>query len=81
MNNERDADGKLTPLALALRAIIEDGCSCDSVDDEPHTCLAGLCADALKDQFDRLNAAHDLIAKMQRNEIVSKGGMVPNATD
>ena len=54
MKNERDENGLLTPLALALDAIEDYGCDCGT--DEPGTCMACLCEAALKDQWERLNS-------------------------
>lgn len=52
MTEERDSDGKLTKLAQALDAIEGNGCDCGT--DEPGTCLACLCEEALHEQFDEL---------------------------
>lgn len=52
MKNQRDADGNLTPLALALDAIEDNGCDCG--EDEPGTCMACLCETALLDLWTKL---------------------------
>ena len=46
--DQRDRDGDLTPLALAVNAIGGDGYGCDCGTDEPGTCLACLCAAAIR---------------------------------
>jgi hypothetical protein len=51
--HERDKNGKLTPLAMALNAISDYGCDCG--DDEPGTCLTCLCENALKDMYRKLH--------------------------
>jgi hypothetical protein len=53
MQHERDENGKLTPLAMALNAIYDYGCDCG--DDEPGTCLTCLCENALKDMYRKLH--------------------------
>ena len=50
--NDRDENGELTPLALAIDAIEGNGCDCG--EDEPGTCLACLCEAALKYLFEKL---------------------------
>lgn len=50
--DQRDAQGLLTPLALALDAIEDNGCDCGV--DEEGSCLACLCEAALKDAWARL---------------------------
>ena len=52
---QRDADGNLTPLALALDAIQNNGCDCGT--DEPGSCMACICEAALRDIWERLQAA------------------------
>jgi hypothetical protein len=51
--HERDNNGNLTPLAMALNAISDYGCDCG--DDEPGTCLTCLCENALKDMYRKLH--------------------------
>lgn len=51
-NLERDENGNLTPLAMALNAMSDYGCDC--ADDEPGTCLTCLCEQALRDMYMRL---------------------------
>lgn len=51
MIDDRDAKGNLTPLALALVALEDNGCDCGT--DEPGTCLAHLCEAALRAQWER----------------------------
>jgi hypothetical protein len=46
LRNERDVDGELTAMALAIQAIIDTGCECE--EEERHTCIAGRCERALK---------------------------------
>lgn len=43
--DQRDAEGNLTPLALALNALGDHGCDCGT--DESGSCLACLCEAAL----------------------------------
>ena len=52
MRLERDDNGWLTPLALALNAISDYGCDCGT--DEPGTCLCCLCENALRYQWEQL---------------------------
>lgn len=53
MHEQRDQDGLLTPLALALDALAHgDGCDCGT--GEPGTCLACLCEAALRGQWEAL---------------------------
>ena len=53
---ERDDNGLLTPLAMALDAIADYGCHCGN-DDLPtgKKCLCCLCENALRDQWEQLN--------------------------
>lgn len=57
---ERDADGNLTPLALAVDALEDNGCDCGT--DEPGTCFACRCEAALRDLWERLVAAQGTAA-------------------
>jgi hypothetical protein len=41
LRNERDANGELTAMALAIQSIIDTGCECE--EEERHTCIAGRC--------------------------------------
>jgi len=50
---ERDAEGKLTLLALAMDAVRDNGCDCGDGPDEP-PCMACLCEAALRQQWDGL---------------------------
>jgi hypothetical protein len=52
MQEERDVEGKLTSLALALDAISGEGCDCG--EDEPGTCLGHRCETAIHEQFDEI---------------------------
>lgn len=64
MNEQRDAAGNLTDLALALDAISDTGCDCG--EDEPGTCLACVCERALRAQWGRaqeLRVALDAAAR------------------
>lgn len=63
MNRERDENGELTDLALALNAISDNGCDCGT--DEPGSCVACLCEAALKSQYERIVA---LTAKLAEAE-------------
>jgi len=49
---ETDKNGELTPLAIALNAIVSNGCDCGT--DEPGTCLSCVCEKALKDMYKKL---------------------------
>ena len=51
LKDERDAEGLLTPLALALDALEDNGCDCG--EDEPGPCLACRCEAALRDLWQR----------------------------
>jgi len=56
-NKQRDENGKLTSLAIALQALEDNGCDCPEYDrdpDEPGTCLVCLCEAALKEQWDKI---------------------------
>jgi hypothetical protein len=50
--DERDADGDLTPMALALSAIADNGCDCGV--GEEGSCLACLCESALRAESEKL---------------------------
>lgn len=62
--DERDAEGNPTPLALALRALSENGCNCDrwpvgfldSPEDETGTCCACRCEAALEYLVEKLES-------------------------
>jgi hypothetical protein len=56
---ERDEDGLLTPLALALDAIRDRGCDCG---EEPGTCITHVCEAALRDLWEQRNDARDEVA-------------------
>lgn len=58
-NFERDADGMLTPLAMALDALSDYGCDCGN--DEPGTCLACLCETALRSMYEERDALRDAV--------------------
>ena len=58
LDDERDASGKLTDLALALDALGNHGCDCG--EDEPGTCLACQCEAGLRDLHTRLAAAEEI---------------------
>jgi hypothetical protein len=58
---ERDEDGRLTPLAMALDAIRDHGCDCG--EDEPGTCLACLCEAALRDLWEQRAAGAAMLAR------------------
>ena len=70
LTNQRDENGDLTPLALALDAIADNGCDCP--EDEPGTCLACRCELALKALW---NALHEVKAHFaglpSREELVN----------
>jgi hypothetical protein len=60
--DERDADGNLTPWALACDALHDNGCDCD--EDEPGTCLACRCEAAMQaERKDRRQALAALTAE------------------
>jgi hypothetical protein len=54
LQNERDENGLLTPLALALDAIADCDLDCDCGNDEPGTCLVCCCENALRDLWEKL---------------------------
>ena len=56
IKDQRDADGKLTKLALAVDALENNGCDCGT--DEPGTCLACCCEAALKSLWEQQVEAH-----------------------
>jgi len=66
--NERDEDGELTDMALAMDALVDLGCDCGV--DEPGTCLACICERALRaeraeaEKLRRLVNALDSLAGM-----------------
>lgn len=59
MMEQRDHNGELTNLALALNAIKDAGCDCE--EDEPEICLACLCERALKSQWEDWNKLQNRI--------------------
>ncbi len=60
---QRDAAGMLTPLAVALYAIGDEGCDCGT--DEPGTCLGCSCEAALKDLATKLEASAAEVARLK----------------
>lgn len=62
MINERDAEGNLTPLALALDALQDHGCDCGT--DEPGTCLACRCEAALRAQWEEIDSLVDMLEEV-----------------
>lgn len=66
MNYERDAEGNLTPLAIALDSISGNGCDCG--EDEPGTCLACVCEAALKHLWHQLNQANSIASALLREK-------------
>jgi hypothetical protein len=66
MIEQRDSEGKLTRLAMALHALADHGCDCGT--DEPGTCLGCLCEAALREQFESLGR---LSSKVEQREVVS----------
>ena len=60
---ERDAEGNLTPLALALDALSDHGCDCGT--DEPGTCLACVCEAALRALWTRWQQARGADAEVK----------------
>lgn len=52
MIEQQDSQGNLTKLAMALSALIDNGCDCGQ--DEPGTCLGCLCEAALREQFEEI---------------------------
>lgn len=73
MKNERDAEGNLTPVAMALESIAEYGCHCgDDCESVPcHTCR---CEDALKAQWHQLNCCYDLIGRLKQKIVEMEHG-------
>lgn len=82
MKNQRDADGNLTPLAMALDAI-ERYCAfyrgtfrgfgnecdfetCGCGEGDGGSCLTCLCESALKAQWHELNCCYDLIGQLKQ---------------
>lgn len=53
MEHDRDDNGHLTPLAVALDALSDHGCDCGN--DEPGTCLACVCENALRYMYEKMN--------------------------
>lgn len=72
--DERDPDGNLTPLALALDALVGAGCDCGT--DEPGTCLSCLCEAGLHDLHDRLENA-DAMRQGADAELAKVSALVP----
>jgi hypothetical protein len=65
MNNQKDENGNLTPLAVALRALEDNGCSCEEDGPCNDTCLTSLCEKALKSLWHTLNITeHDLLLEI-----------------
>lgn len=56
IKNQRDANGELTDLALAVDALEDNGCDCGT--DESGTCLACRCEAAIKHLWEQQVAAH-----------------------
>lgn len=67
MIEQRDSEGKLTDLALALNALAETGCDCGT--DEDVSCVGCLCERALKGLWEQLDAANTEVARL--NSILS----------
>lgn len=63
MNEERDENGELTDLALALDAISDVGCDCGT--DEPGSCFACLCEAALKSLHARISELESALAEIK----------------
>ena len=59
---QRDADGLLTPLALALDAILNGECDCSW--DEPGPCVECLCDVALRDLWERTQSQAEALGKL-----------------
>jgi hypothetical protein len=72
--NARDADGSLTDTALALDAISDTGCDCDSGHDWPHTCLAGKCEAAIREQWERAEKAEARMKELEERLQFDPGG-------
>ena len=70
LKDQRDDRGMLTPLALALDAIDDNGCDCGT--DEPGTCLACLCEAALKDLWTALDIGDVLMNASSSRLIVAE---------
>ena len=56
----RGSYGNLTPLAQALDAIDGNGCDCGG--DEPGMCIACVCEEALRGQFEALKVYRRIMA-------------------
>lgn len=64
VQDERDDYGALTPLALAIRALVDQGCSCK----DNNRCLPCLCEDALRAEWQRAESLA-VVNKLLRNEL------------
>jgi len=52
--NQRNAHGDPTLLALAVEALVDNGCDCET--DKEGTCLACRCEAALRDLWERVES-------------------------
>jgi hypothetical protein len=64
MLDERDSDGKLTALAMALNSVVANGCDCG--EDEPWTCIGCLFEQSLHEQFDEIERLRHENADIKR---------------
>lgn len=63
MGDQRDAEGNLTDLALALHALSDVGCDCGT--DEVGTCVSCLCEQALKGLYEQLESAKAEVERLK----------------
>jgi hypothetical protein len=71
VKDQKDASGAPTKLALAVQALIDNGCGCEDEDGESlseceETCLAARCEAALHEQFDRIAALEAEVARLSQ---------------
>jgi len=61
--DERGPDGLLTPTAMALDALVDNGCDCGV--DEPGTCLACRCEAAIRHERAERDAARAEVERLR----------------
>jgi hypothetical protein len=76
MAEQRDVDGNLTDLALALNAISDIGCDCGT--DEDESCVCCLCEQALKCLWEQLESAKAEVERLKAElrEAVKRGDFI-----
>lgn len=67
MKDQRGPDGFLTPLALALDALEDNGCDCGG--GEKGSCLSCLCEAALLDLWERGNGTAEMVARLTEDAV------------